>query len=833
MLQGLEYVQETINLRSQDIQGNRIETNNMLMDDILLALGYNKRREKGITPVYDSDIDWEISVGEDNRFVISVIGYGDTIPTRESIQSLHRLKDSNYRFLVITDGKKISIHNTSREIVRIKDIFNNDSDEALTLLSNDGWNPDKLEKFNSDVAIDSTDVSKILFDISTFEHVLNKLNIHINDSTIEIIGDTINNIVNNGNCDDTQLIELRTELEYKNKRIEELEVLLNSDADIDDANKKREFADALKMNSELEQEVNSLKKELDTLKQVNADSVGYAESAYRTRIVELISENQELKDKITDLTKKLEEIIKKQDGAEDAKVVMARQLLDAVEDNPDLTRTYVGVVNSKLFQINDLPKFTGVCIQELYSIVSFDLMQLLFDGDVFKVIQPATRGDLMINTKQYDIDISMLSEDEVLSRLKTLFGKFDKVIFMCKTIGTHKATAISDRDLSDLENLVFNLDGTAEIAETDIFGERMDFVKQLDNTENEEDDEVESTEPLLGLALCDVMAVMWEKNSPIRNIRAIGDSESIFKIKNKTLENVLLYGIRSLISLSNNIYSSINKLSSANLSEYSGFVSIEKQSDSAVNIPYTHYYVELDRLQKCVSMLIMVADVLGLDDTDIYLYMEAAYVTDGDLVNNYIDRESLGLNERVDRKQAAKVKYNIHCMISGKEYYTSMNTEDMSYAIDRMIIDTVAIRTQYIKSSIRSLEDLAGVISTMVNMVGTDKAEELIENINNELGNGKQLIKTSTEGLTGKEIELKIGNKTYYLGKIQAGMVLKLLFKLHSLVSDSDVIDMRVAVDSQLYTIHKDKAITADCYEYLTGKLFVELTEGKTRNILK
>ena len=47
----------------------------------------------------------------------------------------------------------------------------------------------------------------------------------------------------------------------------------------------------------------------------------------------------------------------------------------------------MGVVNNKLFQEDSLRRFVGICIEKLYELESFNIMPLLFDGDVFKIKQ--------------------------------------------------------------------------------------------------------------------------------------------------------------------------------------------------------------------------------------------------------------------------------------------------------------------------------------------------------------------------------------------------------------------------------------------------------------
>ena len=74
MIEQLGYVKETISLRENDIKCNEFETNNLLMDDILLALGYNKRRDRGVRAVYTPGADWEVVINGTPRFLITVYG---------------------------------------------------------------------------------------------------------------------------------------------------------------------------------------------------------------------------------------------------------------------------------------------------------------------------------------------------------------------------------------------------------------------------------------------------------------------------------------------------------------------------------------------------------------------------------------------------------------------------------------------------------------------------------------------------------------------------------------------------------------------------------------
>lgn len=988
MLVGLEYVQETIEYRHQDIANNKTETNSLLMDDVLLALGYNRRREKGIKAFYDKRINWEIAIGDECRFLVYVIGFGDTFPSREDLENqLRVLGLKGYRFLIITDGKRMTIHNESAELIHIASIFDDEADEILELLSNSNWDPDKLDDIpNGNITITNEDVILALRSNDVTNSILTQLGIDITDRSIDILNKLLGEILDSNG--DTEVLEYKAKVlelenrikelsdnsaellgkvdEYENGKIELLskiedleaknsellelegsskelsdnhdllskiaeledniieyengklelisriaeyesknselvtsiakfsgknselldkiadlesqveelnknkdsEVDFSSDSDeiitdlrsqianledelrqyqigadtrsaynseansIELENKSRELDDALNMVNALEGKVKQLEDKLANLGNVNKETVGYTEAAYRDRISELIYDNQELGEKLKAATMELDDIARKKAGEEDPKIVLARQLLDAVDDNQELNRTYVGVVNSKLFQLNDLSKFTGICIQELYSLVSFDLMKLLFDGDVFKVIQPAVRGDLMINTKKYDIDLSMLSEEEVISRLKTLFSKFDdRVIFMCKTIGTYDENYDAN-DMSDVNNLIFNEDGSVEMAELDIFGERMDFVKKLDHKEEEQKEELEPVTPLLGLALCDVSDVMWQENSPIRNIRAIGNQSAIYGIKNnKNPYDILLHSVKSLIALTDNISNSVSILNTVNLAEHSGFVSLEQQSESALKIPYTEYYIELNSLQRCISILLTIAEVLSLDESAVYMYFEASYLPGSDLVDNYMDRNLLGLDVCIDKSKLGKAKCGIHCMLTGQVYYNQMCNDDVSKGIDLLVTKSIALRTKHFQTAISDVDKLNNVFSNMFNSVEEDIADSIVDQLNIEFGTEEnELLLCNKTNNTW--LEISVHGKVYYIDKIPGAIVTKLIFRVHELVYGADApIDIRAELDSQIYGHFIDGAITADCSEYMSGKWFIELLDGKIKTI--
>lgn len=878
MFNKLEYVKETIELRREDIENNEFETNNLLLDDILIALGYNKRREPGVKALYSSNADWEIIYNGETRFIVAVYGYNSDKPTIKQLEPSFEFADINgFRFVLLTDGERLAIYGDREELADIQNIFDESSDEILSALSKQGWNPEYIKSLSiNNILTDDNILNTIKNNIDTISFkVLELLDVKNTelalDKTREVIlslGGKTENIETNAELNNAKatieklnldlnsakesISKLTQELQDKdsnteneesiqkiaelNSRLNELELTLKSkDAKINeiqaiiDEYKQNE----LKLNQEnelLKQKNSEIQESLNSTNNENTDN--YDEGAYREKIATLTEDKQKLTMELAEYKDKLEEMERKQAGDEDKQVVMARQLLEAVEDNEELNRTYVGVVNSKLFQISELTKFVGTCLQELYLAVSFELMHLLFDGDIFKIIQPAVRTDLLINTKAYDIDISELSEEEVLSRLKTLFSKFDNVVFMCKAIGTYKEPAIIENEYVE------------DYTELDEIGiEELDDIPLEDNLDSDsfsneiafEDSELDigGYNKILGLALVDVGSVIWSQGNPIKTLYALNDGVNTFKISNDTYENIVNSTITSMLTICNSSLESLNLLRNTDLTTLSASIHRDKLSDTDIQILDTCYYTDVDNMRKCVSMLLAVADILNIDTTRVYMYFEADYIDGNGLEENYIDREMLVIPQELDIDSLEKCNDTIHCIISGTSILNIQEIESV-LNVERLVIDkAIAARTAYMTNALRSNTDIAKAVATCLAQADMENIPDIISRINKIVNYETNVILGEDEEHSDEAIEFTAGTNTYYIDTMPGYITTLLLIYLHKEILNDGIIDIRVELNSTVYTALKNGLITPDIYKSLAGKLFIEITEGKTKLITK
>lgn len=1027
MLRDLEYVKETIDLRKDEIRSNEFETNDLLMEDILRALGYNRKRDTGVKAIYSNEANWQVAINGEPRFIVYVYGYEceDSIEVVPN-SAIQFADDNGYNYIITTDGKRLVVSNLTKKLVSINDIFNlSESEEILTLISKDGWDTTKLEEIGNKVNIDTNTVIELINSKDTAEFVLNTLGIDITDNSIQAILDIIKTNSTNSNDNtsenssqtlNNELEGLKSELEKRESQLKSKEIAfsdrekeltsretsisererqldekeeqivsrehqleveklstnkdtetiqseigilqsqkaqIQSEVDsletrkesaqqaldemsnqiaemrqkagainteiagleskketvqndlvqlqakkdeldqfdmIDDTDTSEEVQKLKDENNELKSEikrlkdtnsqnntssaaddneqihqlqslVDSLREENEQLKKSPKDDLYKdlkfeTEGAYREKIAQMTAEIQQIKTISQGYKDQLDEIERIKAGAEDERIVLGRTLLEAVEDNPDLSRTYVGVVDSKLFQITDITKFVGTCLQELYNVVQFDLMQILFDGDVFKIIQPATRCDLMINTKQYDIDLRGFSESDIINRIKAVFNKFPNVVFMCKTIGKMDEAAFKKQ--LEYTNASTQVDAENQFNNTGI---QWDEVDSGDSQESEWRDpslvdqssidqgsqyqdidgindttqQVNTPSNYLGASFSDALTVVGDPNTPVYNISAIGDNTRLFKIKNETFFDIITCGIESLLAMLQSTLNGALNLRNNDLTLINNkIVHYENAIDTSIPVPFTtEFFVNVESVYDCVDVIVSLARMLGFMDAQLFFYFSANYFEGTQYETMFIQGDQLNLERHINYDEIAPVKQVINCMISGEYIATLMYIPESKFILDKMINTSMAFRrAPHGKgSSFKTMQDLGNFIALKIDEAsGTITPDQIIESINNQMYS--TIISTTNEDFSNESVEIKLKDETiYYMDKHSGYECMMILMALNRVLCNDDSIEIRLDLNSSVYTLFKNGTDMSDCGEFVAGKMFLECIEGKTKVI--
>lgn len=859
MLEGLEYVQETIGIRKEDIINNPCETNSLLLEDILLALGYNKRREPGVKAISNGDVQWEIACNGEQRFVVLVLGFGTRFINGDSLEKASKYAlEHSFPFIVVTDGNWLSVYNSSMDSTahKINNIYDDSAIDELKALSKDEYNitklfepkdkevktaeahTDEISKLNSIIADLEGKVDSLKSEKKQLEDKLDStqsdLNVILKEKE-ELQGklsELSNQALTNDNTD--EISRLNLEIEKLNTEIGRLETELKDITTERDELKEKLVKvpsvsnDTINQYQEL---VEQLRQENEALKAEKNDfSKGNkfeTESAYRQRIAELVEDNQKKITEITVLKEKLEELERKASGAEEEKVAMARQLLEAVEDNTKLPRTYVGVVESRLFQVMELNKFVGICLQELFNAVQYDLMPILFDGDMFKIVQPAVRKDLMISTNAYDIDLSDMSELEAIAKLKKTFGHFPKVVFMCKSIGDVANNTIVDiGNTQEQERLTDN-----------IYGQQNDneYTEDIAADGEEEVQEQETADiKLLGFAMIDIYSVLNEGNSGIINLEAIGNQTHNFRIRNGTFYDIINDGILALISLTPQIIQSLMGIKGADLTMISQLIYPEPVSEQSIQILNTPYFAEVNSIEDCIGILYSMADALHLELTDTYMYFSAEYDENNRFVDNFLSYSSLSLDKQLDLNAFETCKDNIHGLIGRNGLQLLDGIPGIFSMGNKLFTRLFAFQSDYNKGAVEKVEALAEMIGSILNQNSNMDTDEIIQSINSYIPSEYIVISSNEEDIIpGEHATFEVNGITYYIGQMPGYTTMLILYYLNIMLYPDIKLSFRVELDSTLYTIYKQGVELSDCEEFATSKMLIEAIGNNTKTIAK
>lgn len=398
---------ETFNECFNEMKNDVDATNDMIIDDLLIALGYNKKRNKNVRRMRNSKINWAIVTPTGKQIAIKVYAIGSTMDDKSRLETVEACENGKISVLLITNGEFIDVlrfveqKSSFEEIcnIHITDELGDREDKILTAISADGYDESILDSFlpKEEMTVEKlTDILKnnesdlkaaVIKWANIDEHSLKKFD--------ELWGKFYKDFVKKISVSNVVDNSLASEMKQKDKMITELE---------------------------------------DKIKGLN------------TQI--------ELKDR---------EISALQTEIEESTVNVhkrALEMLDLIASSNDGTRNYVALINDEIVQYDSLHKFVGRVLQQLYKIKSFEAQSFIFNGNIFRLSAKNVKyNDIIINNKAYDILISDDEEDDALLKLGTLFSKFSDITFVCKKLGTretHQATGISEDALDNSEELLIS-----------------------------------------------------------------------------------------------------------------------------------------------------------------------------------------------------------------------------------------------------------------------------------------------------------------------------------------------------------------------------------------
>lgn len=499
MILNIEEFRETIEINRQELINNRNLTNELIVDDIMISLGYNKKRDNSIKRLYDKSVDWIVQQDGKMKLAVKVFALDENEINEElSIAMAFGIKNRASVLLVINGtllqvyryDKVNAMYNHKIDISIIDDLSEQD-DKILQAISKDGFNMDIIDNVSSKIQLTDSNILEAY--LKSKENIVQIIFKELGDTVSEDDIPTINSWVS-GIIEHTD--SMQSEIEDNSK---ELETLAYDSAIKEDEinrltdknNKLQSELDKITLeNQELKSKIEELQSEkhqsLDDNSEIISQSENYEEvQAYREQIQDLTKQLYEAKETIENLQKELDNAKVEINDLSGADVRKAHELLSFIEDNKELNRTYAAVINTELIQFEDIHVFVGRTLQKLYELKSYEASQFIFNGDILKLVQPAVRNDLLMNQKAYDLDFGNEHEDEILNKLRIIFSHFNDIVFECKKLGTLKSESETNDFLDDSFNIEENIQEN-DISEQEIdlgITDSMDEIDEINDSE--------------------------------------------------------------------------------------------------------------------------------------------------------------------------------------------------------------------------------------------------------------------------------------------------------------------------------------------------------------
>lgn len=855
----LSIVKETMEINKEELKGNRELTNELLIDDIMLALGYNKKRNTGVKRIYGSDVDWDISINEQKRFVIKTIGYEDSLAELGIEQTADM---ENYDLSIITNGKILNIYNLkidkANPILSIS-ITDESEDvvEVLKYLSFEEYSNEKIieiyertlinnEKIRVIIKDNIDEVSKSILSLGGFE--ANERNIKAinesflmdsesNSSEVEQLKAEITSIKaeteNKTKEFEDKISEIKLELENKQSELAEVKGKLEyKESEILEIKKKIETPEtdkeneSIKIIDELNTRISNLTSKIDELegeKKLNTDTINRLSSQienshkaggealdvnsdtiieFRKKITQLEEDKALLQEEIGALKKNIHGL--QNSGAEQEKEIndTAKSLLEAIQDNPELDRSYVAVINTKLLQNEDLNKFIGSCIEELYGIVGFKLMPKLFDGDIFQLIQKPERKDFSINNKSYDINLEGLQEDEVLVKLAALFEKFSGVLLNCKTIGTKKDTT---------EDIEVHFD---------------------------EDEDIVVDEKLICVTLDKLGNVMWSDEVKLFDIEYVGYEDCIVGKIASTIDSdgdyysiVLSKVLDSIMSLSSNLEEGIANLRKIDLSKVSKYLEIINNVNKRnPRVSLTRFIInDIDSITKYVPIINEIANAVGVDKSKTKIYFRGSVQENSEAEQYIVTEDSLVFEDGTEYTGDGSNESKQYALITGTITDNVVLTRKSLKIQSEMFEKCLIVKTNSIEEKLETEEDIIKVVTLMIDKGVAEGNEFKSSVIGKVLDSENMFISNLVNEVTEEHLTATIQGTEYYISKMEDWQLIYALIKLHTIMFRSKSIGLKVQVNESAYNFYANEYKDCDASARLAVKSLVSYVGSRMK----
>ena len=378
-------MREIVDNNQEELQNNINVTNELLVDEIMLLMGYNKKRIRGIHRIYSDDIDWKVTIGDNKRFVIDTVAYGVEITEDDINTAAQYCAENEFPFGFITNGDDIVIVSGCKD------------DEQPILRSQVFENPEDAAKILEMYDYKSYDSTKIKDYYMQFQFTMDKLKERLShEDARQAMYDTAENFAEckpsernkniikkfmdtalDGKQADAELefeaseeekrltaekAELEAQIEDLNKQLVDAKSKIDTDATTRselqvELDEKIKELDRVQQTLEVKQdELNTLQKNIDAMQETvnnKQDEIDRIREEAQAEQESLQAEKQEALEKVQNLEEKVEELTKQLEDAERQKEEQTVNSEEQASDSrePENIEVYADEAKLKLLEI--------------------------------------------------------------------------------------------------------------------------------------------------------------------------------------------------------------------------------------------------------------------------------------------------------------------------------------------------------------------------------------------------------------------------------------------------------------------------------------------------
>lgn len=411
-------LQEIIESNKEELKGNLNITNETLVDEMMLLMGYNKKRVKGVNRIYGKDIDWQVQVGDTKRFVIDTLPYGNSIDESSIEYTAKYCVENEYPFGFITNGQDFAIVSNclddEQPILRQSLIDNPDNaSEILSLYEYKEYDSAKIKEYYMQFQFTMEKLAERLKQEDAIEQICDIAEKLADCAPTERNKNIISKFIREKLTTQSNTLgeqELKSELTELNKKLSEAQQKLDSSAternelQIELAEQEKTIAEHEKTIAEQENEITRLR---NSAVSVQANEI-------------VVKDDAELADVKRELEEKEIRLIDTQNQLEDSKGVIARLTNEKIKLQEQLDK-YAGEIQNKPSKDQNQQEIERLK-RELEEVknshtIKTSEVQLEIEGDSNKAMK-----DLILENNQLRNQIQIMMDSDSLQAQADAFA---------------------------------------------------------------------------------------------------------------------------------------------------------------------------------------------------------------------------------------------------------------------------------------------------------------------------------------------------------------------------------------------------------------------------